>query len=163
MDFSDALKVVKGGDRITRAGWNGKDMWLSMTPGQSIPAEKFWSPHNKEFAVANGGSAEVLPYLTMKTADGKIVPWLASHSDILAEDWKVYVPSATVAAPAGGTRYVKDPGPSRSVKPAGDKPAPAATSQLAAEPGTAGSAKPKPVRRARARSANAGTIAAGKG
>ena len=36
---------------------------------------------------------ENLPYLEMKTADNKLVPWLASQSDVLAEDWVVVEPA----------------------------------------------------------------------
>lgn len=86
-----AIHALKEGKRVARAGWNGKDMWLSLTPGQKkVPAESFWSPHNVVFARRQPGEfAEVLPYITMKTADDKIVPWLASQTDILAEDWEV--------------------------------------------------------------------------
>lgn len=89
LDFSDALRQLKGGARICRAGWNGKGMWLCLSPGGEIPAGDFWAAPNKAFAVQNGGSAVVLPYITMKTADNCIVPWLASQTDVLAEDWLV--------------------------------------------------------------------------
>ncbi len=90
MAFEDALWHLKKGRRIARTGWNGKGMWLSLTPGRQVQAEHFWSPHNARFAGQQpSGSAEVLPYITMKTADDKIVPWLASQTDILASDWNV--------------------------------------------------------------------------
>lgn len=87
-DFGAAIRMLKAGGRVARVGWNGKGMWLSMTPGNTVKYENFWSEHNKEFALHQpGAQAEVLPYITMKTADNKIVPWLASQTDILAEDW----------------------------------------------------------------------------
>jgi hypothetical protein len=88
-DFSTALEFLKNGSKIAREGWNGKGMWLSYSPGsKALPADKFWSPHNKKFAEENGGSADVLPCITMKTADGKILMgWPASQTDLLAEDW----------------------------------------------------------------------------
>lgn len=89
MTFGDALIALKLGQKVARAGWNGKNMWLSLTPGQKVPADKFWSEHNREFANSNRGYAEVQPYITMKTAQDKIVPWLASQSDMLDEDWMV--------------------------------------------------------------------------
>lgn len=88
--FGDAVRAAEKGHRIARKGWNGKGMWLSYTPGMMVPAEKFWSPANKKFAEENGGQLEVLPYLTMKTADNKVVPWLASQTDVLASDWVIY-------------------------------------------------------------------------
>jgi len=56
--------------RVARRGWNGKGMWLALQK----PDER---------------SKMTLPYVYMKTADGALVPWLASQTDILAEDWFV--------------------------------------------------------------------------
>jgi len=89
LTFGDAIHALKSGLRVTRSGWNGKGMWLSLTKGQMVPAGNFWSQHNADFARENGGQAEVQPYITMKTAQGKIVPWLASQSDMLDNDWMV--------------------------------------------------------------------------
>lgn len=91
MDFSDALKALKNGKAIQRDGWNGKGMWLSYSPGsQALPAEKFWSPHNRAYAQQNGGTADVLPCITMKTATGEVLMgWLASQTDMLADDWRI--------------------------------------------------------------------------
>lgn len=89
LKFGQALEALKGGQRVARTGWNGKGMWLSLTPGRTVLASGFWSYQNRVFAEKSGGSVEVLPYITMKTADNKIVPWLASQTDILAEDWEV--------------------------------------------------------------------------
>ncbi len=89
MDFADALRHLKAGGKVARNGWNGKNMWLTLSPGNdSVPAEKIWAPHNKAFAESQKGRCvRVLPYITMKTADNAIVPWLASQTDLLAEDW----------------------------------------------------------------------------
>ncbi len=66
--FSQALASLKSGGRVARAGWNGKGMWLELqTPDQN--------------------SKMSLPYIWMKTADDKLVPWLASQTDILSDDW----------------------------------------------------------------------------
>ena len=94
MDFGDALRALKTGKRIARAGWNGKDMWLALSgplEGRRIAAEYFWSKRNSEYANQTiDGCATVLPCITMKTADGSILMgWLASQSDMLAEDWVV--------------------------------------------------------------------------
>lgn len=88
-DFSHALKLLKNGARIARTGWNGKGMWLTLSPGGTVPYEQLWAPNNRAFAEKQpGGRVQVLPYITMKTADDKIVPWLASQTDLLAEDWE---------------------------------------------------------------------------
>lgn len=99
MTFGLAIEALKQGAKVARAGWNGKDMWLSLScrPGgdaisgrREIAAENFWSDNNSEYARQNGGSAVVLPCITMKTATGEILMgWLASQSDMLTEDWIV--------------------------------------------------------------------------
>jgi hypothetical protein len=90
--IGSAVAALKAGYRVRRAGWNGKGkgMWLSLTVGRRVGAAAFWSPHNSDFARTQYDMhAEVLPYVTMKTADDKIVPWLCSQTDLLADDWEV--------------------------------------------------------------------------
>lgn len=88
MDFSQALDQCKRGLRICRNGWNGKGMWVALQKGypDGTPCNKNSS---EAYGVPEGTVIRVLPYLAMKTADGCFVPWLASQTDILAEDWQV--------------------------------------------------------------------------
>lgn len=69
-DFSWALRALKTGAKIARDGWNGKDMWLAL----QVPDEN---------------SKMRRPYIYMYPVDGNLVPWVASQTDILAEDWHV--------------------------------------------------------------------------
>lgn len=91
MDFGGALNALKIGRRVCRTGWNGKGMWLALSPGTtSLPADKFWAGPNRAYAEANGGFATVLPSISLKTATGEIqMGWLASQSDMLSTDWEV--------------------------------------------------------------------------
>lgn len=91
MPFGLAIEAAKKGLKIARKGWNGKDMWVSVSPGcKSFPASSFWNPAAALFAISNGGFADVPPYFIMKTADGKIqMGWLASQADMLADDWYI--------------------------------------------------------------------------
>lgn len=92
MTFGDALVMLEAGMRVARSGWNGKGMWLSLSCAgtREVPAAAFWSPHNRQHAEEQGGSAKVLPSITMKTATGEILMgWLASQTDMLAKDWQV--------------------------------------------------------------------------
>jgi len=91
LNFGQAIEALKAGKKVCRQGWNGKLMWLALSGGNpSLPSDKFWNQHNREFAESNGGQAEVLPTITMKTADNKILMgWLASQTDMLAEDWMI--------------------------------------------------------------------------
>lgn len=89
--FDGAIQAMEAGHKVARDGWNGKDMWVCKGDGfPCLPAANFWNRHTRAFAEANGGFADVLPYLILKTADGKILMgWLASQTDMLAKDWRI--------------------------------------------------------------------------
>ena len=93
MSFGAAIALMKKGKKVCRKGWNGKGMWLCVplcNGPKEILADGIWGKPNAEYAEQNGGIVKVLPYVTMKTADGSIVMgWLASQTDILSEDWMV--------------------------------------------------------------------------
>ncbi len=74
MTFGHAIEAMKANKRVARAGWNGKGMWLRIV----VPGGDNLKPDM---------GYENLPYVEMKTADYKLVPWLASQTDLLAEDW----------------------------------------------------------------------------
>ena len=72
LSFSQALKYMKdSGDKMSRDGWNGKNQYIEL----QRPDE-----HSKM----------TLPYFFIKTVSGDLVPWLASQTDLLAEDWFVF-------------------------------------------------------------------------
>lgn len=87
MDFGDALRALKDGDRVTRSGWNGKGMFVVHQKGYPDGI-----PINANTAEATGipqGTVCVFrPYLMMRTADGSFVPWVISQTDALADDWE---------------------------------------------------------------------------
>lgn len=90
LNFGDAIKALKEGKKVTRKGWNGKNIWLWLKPATTIKAEWCKDPMLKEIVDANGGEAEALGTICMKTADNKILTgWLASQADMLSEDWCV--------------------------------------------------------------------------
>lgn len=72
--FGMALMTLKSGQRVTRAGWNGPGQWLEL----QRPDE-----HSKM----------TLPYIYIKTVQNDLVPWLASQTDLLAEDWHEVIDS----------------------------------------------------------------------
>jgi hypothetical protein len=76
MTFSIALELLKKGERVARAGWNGKGMWIVLIhPGNAVH-------------VSRAGSYDMQPCIGMKTADGVMQPgWLCSQNDMLADDW----------------------------------------------------------------------------
>ena len=81
MNFGQAIELLKQGKRIARKGWNGKGMFLLY-----VPSEKWGIIDKIGLGIPKGN---LLSWIGMKTADGKFVPWLASQTDILAEDWKL--------------------------------------------------------------------------
>ena len=76
MTFGQAIEAMKRGDKVSRTGWNGKGLWL-------------------ELQTPNANSKMTLPYIFMsypsyaKTTPSARVPWLASQTDVLAEDWAI--------------------------------------------------------------------------
>lgn len=90
LNFGDAIKALKEGKKVARKGWNGKNMYLWLKPAAIIKTEWCKDPMLKEIVDANGGEAEALGTICMKTADNKILTgWLASQTDMLCEDWMV--------------------------------------------------------------------------
>lgn len=86
MNFGDAIQALKAGEKVARAGWNGKGMWLSY-----VPRGQYWLEDDYGLD-ANGNpicSLDLLAWIGIKTADDKFVPWLASQTDMLAEDWQI--------------------------------------------------------------------------
>lgn len=69
-DFGLALAYLRDGHKVARSGWNGKKMWLALQ-------------------VPDAHSKMTLPYIYMRTAQGDLVPWLASQTDVLGNDWAV--------------------------------------------------------------------------
>lgn len=75
-NFGEAIKYLKRGLKVARKGWNGKGMFLTLA----------LTPPTTSMYI-DGEYYAFLPYIQMKTADNKIVPWLASQTDVLAEDY----------------------------------------------------------------------------
>lgn len=69
MGFEEALKGLKRGEKWTRTGWNGVGQWVQL----QVPDE-----HSKMQA----------PYIFISPVGGRLVPWLSSQGDLMAEDWQ---------------------------------------------------------------------------
>jgi hypothetical protein len=87
-DFGLALAVMRAEGRVARAGWNGKGMWVCLSPGFTLdgPGRAYAAPIKR--TIQDEGEAHFRPYLMMRTVDGEFVPWVASQTDLLAEDWQ---------------------------------------------------------------------------
>ena len=81
-DFGGAIYALKHGKKVARNGWNGKGMWLIRIDGEAVSqaiADKY----------GDGDALPVLEAIYMKTVTGEFVPWLASQTDVFAEDWVI--------------------------------------------------------------------------
>lgn len=85
MNFGEALIYLKENYQVTREGWNGKGMFLYYVPQSEFEV-------NRPPLLGIYGEGHRIRYrghIDMKTVDGSCVPWVASQTDLLAEDWLV--------------------------------------------------------------------------
>jgi hypothetical protein len=87
MNFGQAIEHLKDGRKVARSGWNGKEMFLFLVPGSTFKVNR--APLLGIYE--EGTEVEYHAHIDMKTAQGYVVPWLASQSDMLSDDW-VLVP-----------------------------------------------------------------------
>lgn len=80
--FGDAMNFLKGGKKVARKGWNGKNMFLFLATDIEFHTQADLS------CVSNLEGDLTLPAVVMKTADDRFcVGWLASQTDMLSDDW----------------------------------------------------------------------------
>jgi len=83
LTFGEAIEALKVGEKVSRAGWNGKGMFIYYVPANSYPVQT---------DAARSVFGDMVPYrayLAMKTVNDEVVPWLASQSDVLESDWEI--------------------------------------------------------------------------
>lgn len=88
LGFGAAIDLLRTGHCLTREGWNGKGMFVYLVPAASYPASR--NANSTMVGCFPGDMVPYRDYIAMKTAQGDVVPWVASQSDILASDWKVF-------------------------------------------------------------------------
>lgn len=86
MNFSEALTHIKCGKKVSRSGWNGKNMFIFLVPGSVFLVNR--PPLLGIYP--EGTEIRYHAHVDMRTADGMIVPWLCSQVDLLAEDWDIF-------------------------------------------------------------------------
>jgi len=70
-DFGWAIRELRKGVRVVRRGWNGPAMWIGLN-----------QPDDERMS---------LPYIFMCTMNGELIPWVASQTDMLTDDWVRFV------------------------------------------------------------------------
>jgi len=91
MDFGEALTALKQGKRVTRAGWNGPGQWIVLVGASAIRVEAS-RPLGKAAPELVGHEVRYGAHIDIKTVQGTVVPWIASQTDVLADDWKIAGP-----------------------------------------------------------------------
>ncbi len=86
--IGEAVKEMQCGNRVARAGWNGKGMYLAYQPGypDGIPINANTA---RATGLLEGTVCKFTPYVMLKSATGEFGPWNASQADLLAVDWCV--------------------------------------------------------------------------
>lgn len=80
-----AVKQMQDGQKVRRAGWNGTEMFLFLVPGSTFAVNR--PPLLGIYP--EGTKINYQPHVDMRTAQGTVVPWNCSQSDLLATDWEI--------------------------------------------------------------------------
>lgn len=88
-DFGEVLRYIKLGFKAKREEWNEKHQFIVYQKGypEGIAINKNTS---EALGLPEGTVIRFLPYIMIKTEQGVCVAWLASQTDMLAEDWIVF-------------------------------------------------------------------------
>lgn len=86
LNFGQALEQLQAGKRVTRQGWNGKGMFLLLVKGEAI---RYTINQHYGDGFPDSDGLPVRDAIYMKTANDELVAWVASQSDILADDWLI--------------------------------------------------------------------------
>lgn len=84
MSFSEALEKLKGGDKLTRKGWNGKNQYIELAIGISYYTGESEKPH---YVYHDDINSQAIVFVGTR---GSQIGWLASQADMLADDWEIY-------------------------------------------------------------------------
>lgn len=76
--FGEAISLLKQGHKVARKHWNGKGMYVM-----------YCGVEGEDYTLDSGETVKRCDYLYMKAADNTVVPWVASQTDILSDDWYI--------------------------------------------------------------------------
>jgi hypothetical protein len=86
MNIGHAVDALRDGYKVSRRSWNGKNMFLyyvrvSFLKVSCVPL------------IANDGGDNIARYgdhVCLRCADGSLIPWVCSQSDLLGDDWFIF-------------------------------------------------------------------------
>jgi len=86
MKFGEVIEILSDGKhRAYRKGWHGKNMFIYIEGGKIIPYDKLREPQKSWL----GKDMEVAPHFNLYVDNVVVTGWLASQTDMLADDWKI--------------------------------------------------------------------------
>lgn len=85
LNFGLAIESMRIGKKVARKGWNGKNMFIFWVNGSVFKVNR--PPLLGIYD--EGTEINYHSHIDMKTADGQVVPWLASQTDMAALDWEI--------------------------------------------------------------------------
>ena len=94
-DFGTAIKFLKAGGAIRRAGWNGKGMFVIKQVPANIKADVIPNMQSlpkiaKDILMArNDAHIDYTNQMLIINPDGRADSWVPSSSDVFAEDWEL--------------------------------------------------------------------------
>lgn len=74
LGFDEALQILRGGGRVARTGWNGRNQFVTLAVGSYSFGRHL-------------DSAPESAHLVLRNAEGALVPWTPSQGDLLSFDW----------------------------------------------------------------------------
>jgi hypothetical protein len=90
MNFGQAIEALKSGKKVARRGWNGKGMFVYYVDPSEVSVGNLRGAAKEHVGGVQTDTVKINGHIDMKAADGSVViGWLASQTDILAEDWGV--------------------------------------------------------------------------
>ena len=81
MTFGMAIEAMRKGHKVARKGWNGRGIFIEL----QVPDEHSKMTHPYIYIDTTGLQTD------NPAAPKDRVPWLASQTDMLSDDWAVYV------------------------------------------------------------------------
>jgi hypothetical protein len=85
MTFGQAIEAMKAGQKVARAGWNGKGMFAYYVPDNSYPVQT-------GAAKSHFGEGAMVPYnayMAIKNVNETVSTWVPSVNDVLSDDWSI--------------------------------------------------------------------------
>jgi hypothetical protein len=79
-----AVKQMHNGERVRRAGWNGKGMYIFLVQGSEFQVNR-----PPLMGIYPEGTWVIYHAHVDMFAQGYVVPWLCSQADLLATDWEI--------------------------------------------------------------------------